>query len=74
MSTYCPSSLSRRTVGQLFPSGYLRLKLTDQLFAMTDLDRSLQPKNLTMDDWEKICFAHKQLCEDNPSIRNFVYG
>ena len=68
------TSLSRRTVGQLFPSGYLRLKLTDQLFAMTDLDRSLQPKNLTMDDWEKICFAHKQLCEDNPSIRNFVYG
>jgi len=64
----------KKTVGQLFPSGYMRLKLTDQLFAMTDLDRSLKPTALTMDDWEQICFAHKQICEDNPSIRNFVYG
>ena len=52
----------------------MRLKLTDQLFAMTDLDRNLKPTQLTMDDWEKICFAHKQLCEDNPSIRNYVCG
>ena len=64
----------RKTVGQLFPSGYMRLKLTDQLFAMTDLDRSLKPTALTMDGWEQICFAHKQICEENPSIRNFVYG
>ena len=64
----------RKTVAQLFPSGYTRLKLTDELFAMTDLDRDLRPTSLTMDDWEKICFAHKQLCEDNPSIRNYVCG
>ena len=33
----------QKTAGQLFPSGYQRAKLTDQLFAMTDLDRDMMP-------------------------------
>lgn len=63
----------RTTVGNLFPDGFLRIKLTRELLAMTGLHEERKPNSLTMDEMEKICFAYKQLCDDNPSIRTFMH-
>ena len=50
----------------------LQSRNVDHLLSVAEIEPTLQPLNLTMDDFEKICLTFKLMCDKDPKIRHFT--
>lgn len=58
----------------LFPRGHKK-RLTyflDGLFDLSGVDRTEQPYKLSMEDFERLCYAYKHMCETESGLENYV--
>ncbi len=51
----------------LFPSS-LRERHTPDLLEMADVDGTLRPFELTVEEFDRLCQAYLHICKSNPSL------
>ncbi|KAE8575206.1 hypothetical protein XENTR_v10003761 [Xenopus tropicalis] len=58
-------------VSILFPEES-RLKCTEQMLRLADVDPTLRPTELTMTHFKKLCNVYREMCDQNPNL--FAYN
>jgi len=61
---------SRRGGERLFPEE-LRSELGPKLFRLADTDYNARPFEVTTEEFARLCYAYRSLCEEYPEIRNY---
>lgn len=61
---------SRRGGERLFPED-LRDKLAFKLFHLADVNPTARPFEITTEEFARLCYAYKTICEENPEIVDF---
>ncbi|KAL1512705.1 hypothetical protein ABEB36_002251 [Hypothenemus hampei] len=64
---YCSKGISR-----LFPD-CVSEELTKKLLILAELDPATRPYQLTNEDFVRICYVYKLLCEEYPRLYNYNY-
>ncbi|CAH1989583.1 unnamed protein product [Acanthoscelides obtectus] len=61
---------SVRGAERLFPEE-LRDTLSTRLYQLSDIDPTTRPYQLTNEEFCRICYAYKVICEDYPEVRDY---
>ncbi|RZC05023.1 dimethyladenosine transferase 1, mitochondrial, partial [Asbolus verrucosus] len=55
---------------RLFPEE-MRLELGQKLFSLADVDYKVRPFEITNEEYARICYAYKVICEEYPEIEHY---
>ncbi|XP_044269876.1 dimethyladenosine transferase 1, mitochondrial [Tribolium madens] len=58
--------------GRLFPEEK-RDELVLKLFALADVDSRIRPFEITNEEFARICYAYKVICEEHPEIESYDF-
>ncbi|XP_018335990.1 dimethyladenosine transferase 1, mitochondrial [Agrilus planipennis] len=64
--------ISLKSALRLFPEE-LREELGEKLFILADVDSNARPFEITTEEYARLCYAYKLLCDDYPQIVDFDF-
>lgn len=50
----------------------MQIHNVNHLLSVADLPSDKKPRDLTMDEFEKICLTYKMMCDNNPKIKAYI--
>ncbi|KAJ1154820.1 hypothetical protein NDU88_007563 [Pleurodeles waltl] len=61
-----------RGVGMLFPEAQ-RLKFTERMLMLADVDPTLRPKQLSMLQFKNLCNVYREMCDEDPDLFRYNF-